>query len=95
MKYGILWLFILLAAFPMNTFCHEDEKDKPKKVSSATMQEENPQAAEDKVAERDFELIRAEVQSSTTFIVIKALSLAIAIIGLGAVYLPRKRIKKQ
>ncbi len=91
MKYGISLLIILLIAFSMNAYGHEEEKEKPKKVSSATMQEENTQATEDTSAERDFDNIVAEVQNSTTFIVIKALTLAVAIIGVGAVYLPRKR----
>lgn len=93
MKHWILSLVIVFIAFiSLNVYGHDDEKEKkPAKVSSATVQEPDTQAAESVVAERDFEIIRSEVQSSTTFIVIKALALAVAIIGLGAVYLPRKR----
>lgn len=105
MKYGMLLLMTLLIVFSTNAYGHGDEKrKKPEKVSSATMQEAtadttqheaghegDTQAAQDTVTERDFDTIRAEVQSSTTFIVIKALALAVAIIGVGLVYLPRKR----
>lgn len=91
MKHWILSLVIVfIAFFSLNAYGHDDEKEKkPAKVTSATTQEPDTQA-EPPAAERDFEIIRSEVQSSTTFIVIKALALAVAIIGLGAVYLPRK-----
>lgn len=104
MKYGFLLLTASLIAVSTNTSGQGDEKSKkPEKVSSAMMQEKttdtthlgaghrgDTQAAQDTAAERDFDTIRAGVKSSTTFIVIKALALAVAIIGLGVVYLPRK-----
>jgi Flp pilus assembly protein TadB len=104
MKYGFLLLTASLIALSTNAYGQGDEKSKkPEKVTSAMMQEKttdttqaqtgregNTQAARDTVAERDFDVIRAGVKSSTAFIVIKALSLAVAIIGLGVVYLPRK-----
>ncbi len=84
-----------------------EKHQKPEKVSSAMMQKErtdtthdeqikgvhegDTHATDEKVAEQDFDTIRSEVQNSTTFIVIKALALAAALIGFGAVYLPRKR----
>lgn len=104
MKYGFLLLTVLLIVLSTNAYGQDDEKSKkPEKVTSAMMQEKttdtthpgagregNTQAAQDTAAERDFDTIRAGVKSSTTFIVIKALALAVAIIGLGFVYLPRK-----
>ncbi len=85
----------------------DEKHKKPEKVSSAMMHgeamdtthheemegmhDEQMQTPQLQTVERDFETIRAEVQSSTTFIVIKASALAVAIVGLGVVYLPRKR----
>jgi hypothetical protein len=82
-----------------------EEHEKPEKVSSTTMVEdaadsmhtESMEAMHDEMhdevleqtTERDFSTIRSEVQKSTTFIVIKALALAVAITGLAAVYLTR------
>jgi hypothetical protein len=78
----------------------------PKKVSSAmmsaeavdsvdhrgmqSMDNEKMRTAMNQTAQTDFETIRAEVQNSRPFIVIKALALAIAIAGLAILYLPRK-----
>jgi len=93
MKHWILSLaMVFIAFFSLNTYGHDDEKEKkPAKVSSAPIQEPATRTADPVVEERDFEIIRSEVQSSRVFVVIKALALAVAIIGLGAVYLPRKR----
>ncbi len=107
MKYGIVLLMTSLIVLATNASGQGDEKrTAPEKVSSALMQEEttdpthheaghegDTQAAQDTVAERDFDTIRAAVRSSTTFIVIKALALVVAIIGVGAVYLPRRRVR--
>ncbi len=104
MKYRFLLLTATLIALSTNAYGHgDDTRKKPEKVSSATMQEKtkdsthleaghegDTQAARDKVAERDFDTIRAVVKSSKLFVVLKALALAVAIIGLGVVYLPRK-----
>ncbi len=104
MKYGFLLVAASLIALSTNASGQGDEKrEKPEKVTGAMMQEKtadtthreaghvgDTQAAQDTAAERDFDTIRAGVKSSTTFIVIKALALAVAIIGLGVVYLPRK-----
>lgn len=104
MKYGFLLVMASLLAPSTNVYGQApDTHQRPEKVSSAMMQEkatdttqhgtgpeEGTRAARDSVAERDFDTIRATVQSTTTFIVIKALTLAVAIVGLGVVYLPRK-----
>lgn len=103
MKYGILVLMVSFVALSTDAYGHGDEKHKkPEKVSSAMMhgeamdtthheEMEGMQTPQLQTVDRDFETIRAEVQSSTTFIVIKASALAVAIVGLGVVYLPRKR----
>jgi hypothetical protein len=97
MKYRILLLMTSAILFSANAFAHGDEKHpKPEKVDSAMMQEKpsdttHPEARDDAVTERDFATVRDEVQSSTTLIVIKALALAVAITGLGFVYIPRNR----
>jgi hypothetical protein len=78
----------------------------PEKVSSAMMSagtidtvhrqgmlrmhEETEDTVGQGTTQRDFETIRAEVQGSSAFIVIKALALAAAIAGLAILYLPRK-----
>lgn len=84
-----------------------DKPQVPEKVSSAMMRREargttrpeqvggahegDRQTAEDKVVERDLDTIRADVQSSTTLVLIKALGLGVAVIWVAAAYLPRKR----
>ncbi len=104
MKYGFLLLTASLIALSTNASGQgHDAPEKPEKVTSAMMQEKtadtthreaghvgDTQAAQDTAAERDFDTIRAGVKSSTAFIVVKALALAVAIIGLGVVYMPRK-----
>ncbi len=104
MKYGHVFAMASVLALSTNAYGQgHDTHEKPEKVSSAMMQETamdtthhesghatHTQAARDTVAERDFDTIRAGVKSSTTFIVIKALALAVVLIGLGVVYLPRK-----
>ncbi len=104
MNHGFLLVAASLIALSTSASGQGDEKrEKPEKVTSAMMQEKaadtthleaghagDKQAAQDTTAERDFDTIRAGVKSSTTFIVIKALALAVAIIGLGVVYMPRK-----
>jgi Flp pilus assembly protein TadB len=104
MKYAFLVVAASVMALSTNASGQGDEKrEKPEKVTSAMMQEKtadtthreaghvgDTQAAKDTAAERDFDTIRAGVKSSTAFIVVKALALAVAIIGLGVVYMPRK-----
>jgi hypothetical protein len=104
MKCGFLLLMASLIALAPNAYGQGSEtREKPEKVTSVTMQQKtsdttqhdvghggDTQAARDTVMERDFETIRAAVQSSTTLVVIKALALAVALLGLGFVYLPRK-----
>ncbi len=41
--------------------------------------------------EADFETIRNEVEDSATFVILKAVSLAVAIFGLTIVYFPRRK----
>ncbi len=104
MKVGVVLVMASLLGLSTNAYGQgHDAHQKPEKVSSAMMQEKatdttqhdvapegGAQTIPDTVAERDVDTIRAAVQRSTTFIVIKALALAVAIVGVGVVYLPRR-----
>lgn len=104
MKVGGVLVMASLLGLSTNAYGQgHDAHQKAEKVSSAMMQEKatdttqhdvapegGAQTIPDSVAERDFDAIRATVQSTTTFILIKALALAVAIVGVGLVYLPRR-----
>jgi hypothetical protein len=104
MTNGSLWVVAAVMTLFASVSGQGNEKHSlPEKVTSAMMQEQatgtahqeraheaDAHAARDSVAERDVATIRSDVKRSRTFIVIKALALAVAIVGPGVVYVPRR-----
>ncbi|GBD88494.1 hypothetical protein BMS3Abin03_02430 [bacterium BMS3Abin03] len=103
MKYRNFITIILMVIFVVFIgYSHGDEDKKIQKVTSSTINSENADSlAEDHngeneehaeaQTEEDFNTIRKDVEDSATFVVLKAVSLAVAIIGLAIVYLPRRK----
>ncbi|NIA30535.1 MAG: hypothetical protein GWP06_11565 [Actinobacteria bacterium] len=87
----ILWAVLL---FSVIGYAHEGHSKKPRKVTDSSVISTssdtvniNQKTSEQIETERDFETIRQDVESSSVFIVFKAIGLALAIGGLAFVYL--------
>ena len=87
----ILWSVLM---FTVIGYAHEGHSKKPLKVTDSSVISTSPDTVtispktfEQIETERDFEAIRQDVESSSIFIVFKAIGLALAIGGLAFVYL--------
>ena len=103
MKYYNFLTILLMVIFVVSIgYSHGDDDKKKQKVTSQTMNSESADTMmQDQHSENedhmdthmneDFAIIRKDVEDSATMVTLKAVSLAIAIVGLAIVYLPRRK----